>query len=268
MADFDPDAYLKKIKTQAPPARSLTGDVIGATEDFGRGVGKGVVGDVVGVGQMLDPVGRYVAPGATEAIERAGQGVKDWATSPSSSAAESVGRIGGEALPFMVGGPEALIGKGVARAIPIAGRMAGPIGELVGNMTVGGATGAVQPTKEGESRLVNTLTGAGTAGVLSPRVAGALSGVAGGAAAGLGLEEVIRRFGWAPVLGALGALGVGSGHFGLMGLARKAASMSRTPGKVIANQVPAGLAGAAGGSAAEGAQENLDANGSRPAQGQ
>jgi hypothetical protein len=267
MADFDPDAYLKKVKQPAkPPAgddETWTGSAIGAVKDVGRGMGKGVVGDVVGAGQLLDPIGQRVAPGTTAAIERAGEGVKDWATAPSASAAESIGRFGGEALPFMVGGPELAIGKGVARALPLSGKAAGAIGEFLGNTAVGGAAGAVQPTKEGESRLANTLTGAASAGLLSPRVAGSLAGMAGGAGAGLGFEEIVRRFGWAPVLGALGALGVGAGHFGLMGLARRAAQASRYPGKVIANQVPAGLAGAVGGSAAEGAQENYDAN-SRP----
>lgn len=262
MADFDPDAYLKKIKKQDPPARSLTGDVIGATEDFGRGLSKGLVGDVVGVGQMLDPLARYVAPGTTEAIESAGKGVKDWAMAPSASAAESMGYFGGAALPFMVGGPELAIGKGVAKALPYAGKLAGPIGEFVGGTTVGGAAGAAQPTKEGESRLANAAGGALTGGVLAPRVAGAMSGILGGSAAGLGVEELIRRFGFWPVMGALGSLGVGGlGHFGLHGLASRAAKMTRYPGKVIANQAPAGLRGAAGGQATEAAQENLYGDG-------
>lgn len=262
MADFDPDAYLKKIKTQAPRARSLTGDVVGAAKDFGVGMGRGLAGDVVGVGQMVDPLARYVAPGATEAIEKAGQGMKEFATAPSGSAAESLGRFGGAAAPFMVGGPEALIGKGIAEAIPIAGKLAGPIGELLGNATVGGAAGAAQPTKPGESRLANAAGGALTAGVLSPRIAGGISGILGGSAAGLGVEQLIQRFGFWPVMGALGSLGVGGlGHFGLHGLASRAARLARGPGKVISHAAPAGLKGAAGGQAAESAQESYDGNG-------
>lgn len=259
MADFDPDAYLKKIKTPAKDDESWTGSAIGAVKDFSRGVGKGVAGDVVGAGQLLDPIGQRIAPGTTAAIERAGKGMKDWATGPSASAAESVGRLGGEALPFMVGGPELAIGKGVARALPFSGKVAGTIGELIGNTAVGGATGAVQPTKEGESHLTNALAGAGTAGLLTPAVAGTVAGIGGGTAAGLGVEELIRRFGFWPVMGAIGTLGIGGfGHLGLLGLARKAAQTARTPAKIISNQVPAGLAGAVGGQAAEGAQENFD----------
>src|SRR5580704_175320 len=100
--DFDPDAYLKNVKSRPPPAKD--------DESWtGSGMAKGVVGDVVGAGQLLDPIGQYIAPGTTTALEKAGKGVKDWATGPSGSTAESIGRFGGGALPFMFA-PEAALG--------------------------------------------------------------------------------------------------------------------------------------------------------------
>jgi hypothetical protein len=221
----------------------------GAVTGFGRGLAKGVT-------KLADEIPTLGTPHVSELDPR----VKQFEESPNATASEAIGEFGGENIPFMLGGPEAAIGKGIAKAIPLAGRAAGPIGEFAGRTLWGGAAGAAQPVKEGESRLTNAAGGAATAGLLAPRVASKFAGMAGGTAAGLGFEELVRRFGWAPVLGALGALGVGSGHFGLGGLARRAARMAQYPGAVAAHSVPAGVAGAAGGRAAESAQETYDAN--------
>jgi|HubBroStandDraft_6_1064221.scaffolds.fasta_scaffold256116_2 hypothetical protein len=229
----------------------------GAVKGFGRGVAKGVT-------KLADEIPTLGTPHVSELDPR----VKQFEESPSASTSESIGAFAGENAPFLIGGPEAAIGKGVAKAIPLAGRMAGPIGEFAGRALWGGAAGAAQPVKEGESRLANAAGGATTAGLLAPRVASKFAGMAGGSLAGLGFEHLVRQFGWAPVLAALGSLGVGAGHFGLGGLARKAARMAQYPGAVAAHSVPAGLAGAAGGRAAESAQETYDANQPGPAQRQ
>lgn len=248
MADFDPDAYLKKIKTPAKDDESWTGSAIAAAKDFGRGVAKGAV-------TLADEIPTLGTPHVSELDPR----VKQFKDAPNASTSESIGAFAGENLPFLVGGPEAAIGKGVAKAIPFAGKMAGPIGEFAGRTLWGGAAGAAQPVKEGESRLKNAAGGAALGGVLSPRVAGTIAGIGGGTAAGLGVEELVRRFGFWPVMGAIGTLGVGGfGHLGLLGLARKAAQAARKPAQIMSNQAPAGLAGAAGGRAAEAAQENFN----------
>ena len=225
---------------------SWTGSAIGAAKGFGRGVAKGV-------GKLAEELPTLGVPHVSELDPNA----KQFLESPNATASESIGEFGGENIPFMVGGPEAAIGKGVAKALPFAGRMARPLGELVGHSLWGGAAGAAQPTKPGESRLENAAGGAATAGLLAPSLAGKLTGIAGGVASGRGVEELIRHFGFWPVMGALGSLGVGGiGHFGLHGLASRAARMAQGPGKAIAAKVPAGLAGAAGGRAAEEEQEN------------
>jgi hypothetical protein len=236
-----------KLKNQPAADDTWTGSALSAAKDFGRGLAKGV-------GKFADELPTLGTPHVSELDPR----VKQFEESPNATASESIGEFGGENIPFMIGGPEAAIGKQVARALPFAGKMARPVGEFLGHSLWGGAAGAAQPVKEGESRLANAAGGAATAGLLSPKVAGLGVGMAGGTAAGLGFEQLVRHFGWEPVLGALGALGVGAGHFGLGGLARRAATVARKPGEAIGRKIPAGLAGAAGGEATEGAQENLD----------
>ena len=236
----------KKIKTDPPVDDSWTGEAIGAAKGFGKGVAKGV-------GNLAEELPTLGVPHVSELDPNA----KQFLESPNASASESIGEFGGENIPFMIGGPEAAIGKGVAKAIPFAGKMARPVGEFVGHSLWGGATGAAQPTKPGESRLENAAGGALTAGVLSPKALGAATGLAGGTAGGFGIEHLISQFGFWPVMGALGSLGLGGiGHFGLHGLARKAAQVARKPGEAIGRKIPAGLAGAAGGQAAEEEQDN------------
>ena len=259
--DMSKDQIKEKIRSKFPEAVDsgwqLAGDeALGAAKGFAKGVGK--------LAEELPTLG---VPHVSELDPNAKQFLK----SPNATYGEAFGEFAGHNAPLMIGNPEAAIGKAIApRLVPYAGKMAGPVAEFVGNTVMGGVGGAVQPTKEGESRLANAAGGATLGGLLAPRVAGKVVGAAGGATAGFGIEELVRRFGWAPVMGALGALGVGGvGHFGLQGLARKAASVASYPGKVISNTIPAGAAGAIGGQAAEGAQETYDAN-TRPgpAQGQ
>jgi hypothetical protein len=256
--DMSKDQIKEKIRSKFPEdvdsGWQLAGDEL---KGAARGVAKGI-------GKLAEELPTLGVPHVSELDPNA----KQFLNSPNATYGEAIGEFGGENAPFMVGGPEAAIGKGVAKAIPFAGKMAGPIGEFAGRSLWGGAAGAAQPVKEGESRLTNAAGGAATAGLLAPRIASKVAGAAGGTMTGLGFEELVRHFGWAPVLGALGALGVGAGHFGLGGLARKAARMAQYPGAVISNFIPAGLAGAAGGRATESAQETYDANQPGPAQRQ
>jgi hypothetical protein len=256
--DMSKDQIKEKIRSKFPEDVD-SGWQLAADELKGavRGVAKGV-------GKLAEELPTLGVPHVSELDPNA----KQFLESPNATYGEAVGTFAGENAPFMVGGPEAAIGKGVAKAIPLAGKMAGPIGEFAGRSLWGGVAGAAQPVKEGESRLTNAAGGAATAGLLAPRVASKVAGAAGGTLAGLGFEEIVRRFGWAPVLGALGSLGIGAGHFGLGGLARKAARAAQYPGAVISNAIPAGVAGAAGGRAAESAQETYDANQPGPAQRQ
>jgi hypothetical protein len=239
-------AQLKKTKPPAADGETWEGSAIGAVKDFGRGMAKGV-------GNLAEELPTLGTPHVSELDPNA----KKFLESPSSSSSESIGAFAGENIPFMVGGPEAAIGKGVAKALPFAGKMAKSLGDLAGHALWGGAAGAAQPTKPGESRLTNALGGAATGGLLNPRVAGAVTGVAGSGAAGWGIEELARKIGWGPVLGILG-VGYGLGHsHGLYSLARQAYRPGHAVGKAIGSAVPAGVAGAAGGQAAEKAQENL-----------
>src|SRR5580704_14744393 len=169
-----------------PPAasgddESLTGSALSAAKDFGVGLGKGAVGDVVGAGQLLDPIGQYIAPGATTAIEKAGKGVKDWATGPSGWTAEAVGRFGGGALPFMFA-PEAALGS------------------LAGRAGFGALAGRAQPTESGTagSHLAGMAGGALAGMALSPALGERVSRIvqAGGTMAGI--EFLARHLGVSP----------------------------------------------------------------------
>ena len=211
-------------------------------KDEALGAGKGVL---QGFGSVLSQVPGLGTPSVNELDPR----VKQWTGQPSANTGQTIGKAVGGSLPFMIGGPEAVVGKGVAQALPFLGRMAGPLGELAGHALVGGASGAAQPTGEGQSRLKNAAIGAAGGALTAPRVAGSLTGIAGGAGVGYGLEQLVRQFGWEPVFGALaGGLGYGL-HGGLYKLARRASQMAAYPGKVISNYIPAGLAGGAASSA-------------------
>lgn len=248
--DFDPDAYLKTIKPRDPqPAgdESLTGEAVGAVKDFGRGMGKGLVGDVVGAGQLLDPIGQYIAPGATNAVEKAGKGVKDWATAPSSSASESIGNFAGGAAPFMLA-PEAALGSLAARA------------------GMGAVAGGLQPTESGTagSHAAGMAGGALGGMVLSPALGERVTRIvqAGGTMAGI--EFLARHLGVSPWRAAE-AMGLPFAY-----MFRKPSWLSQLAQKGMA-KVPAqasSAAATASGQAGGMAEENLDGNATRPASGQ
>jgi hypothetical protein len=241
MADFDPDAYLKNVKSRPPPAKddeSWTGSAVTAAKDFGSGMAKGAVGDVVGAGQLLDPIGQYIAPGTTTALEKAGKGVKDWATGPSGSTAESIGRFGGGALPFMFA-PEAALGT------------------LAGRAGFGALAGGAQPTESGTagSHLAGMAGGALGGMALSPALGERVSRIvqAGGTMAGI--EFLARHLGVSPWRAAE-AMGLPFAY-----MFRKPTWLSQMAGKAM-GKVPsqaAPVAGAAGGQAGGAAEENLDA---------
>lgn len=222
----------------------VEGEALGAAKGVGQGL-SGVLLQVPGLG----------TPSVGDLDPRA----KKWTEEPSANVGQSIGKVVGGALPFAIGGPEAMLGKGVAEAIPFFGKMAGPLGELAGNALVGGAAGAAQPPDPNQSRWKNAVGGAVGGALASPRIAGAISGVAGGAGAGYGLEQLIRQFGWEPVIGAMGgALGYGGLHGGLYNLARHASKLATYPGKVISNYLPAGVAGSAGAAASSKAQQMMN----------
>jgi hypothetical protein len=237
--DFDPDAYLKNIKSKAPPAsdESWTGSAVTAAKDFGKGMAKGAVGDVVGAGQLLDPIGQYIAPGTTTALEKAGKGVKDWATGPSESTAESIGRFGGGALPFMFA-PEAALGT------------------LAGRAGFGALAGGAQPTESGTagSHLAGMAGGALGGMALSPALGERVSRIvqAGGTMAGI--EFLARHLGVSPWRAAE-AMGLPFAY-----MFRKPTWLSQLAGKAMGRVPPqaAPVAGAAGGQAGGAAEENLD----------
>lgn len=260
--DMPKDQIKEKIRSKFPEdvdsGWQLAGDeLLGAGKGFAKGVGN--------LAEELPTLG---VPHVSELDPKA----KEFLGSKNATYGEAIGEFGGENLPsFMVGGPEAgLIKSAMPKAGPYVIKPVMDALKTIGiHSGIGGATGALQPVKEGESRLENAAGGALTAGVLSPPVARVAGGLAGSMGAGLGVEELARRFGWGPVFAALSALGVGASHFGLSGLARKAYNVTARPTEAASKVIPAAVKGAVGGRAAEGAQENLDANTrTRPAEGQ
>jgi hypothetical protein len=224
-----------------PPAasgddESLTGSALSAAKDFGVGLGKGAVGDVVGAGQLLDPIGQYIAPGATTAIEKAGKGVKDWATGPSASTAESIGRFGGGALPFMFA-PEAALGS------------------LAGRAGFGALAGGAQPTESGTagSHLAGMAGGALGGMAFSPALGEKVARIvqAGGTTAAA--EFLARHLGVPPWYAAMLVGARESLRFRPTWLSRLAGQQMK---KVPAQASP--VAGAAAGQGAGEAQENLE----------
>lgn len=237
-----------------PPPDSASPSWSDEGKGFVKGLGEGALGDVVGAGQIAEAV-----PGVRSAIDvipgarSAAQWAKKTAMAPSATGGETVGRVVGGAAPFMIGGPEVGLGKLIASS-----GLRGSLSELAGNVALGAGSGAVQPTESGSlgSHAAEAAAGGVAGGATAPRVLGAATGLAGGGAAGFAVQKLIQQFGWEPVLGALGSLGYGIHHFGGLGnLARSVAGPANTAGKVIGNYLPAGAAGAAGGQAAETANE-------------
>ena len=105
-------------------------------ENLARGVGEGVVGDIVGAGQLASEAARFnpLIPNARvdpvadlkrefPAVASAARAVKEWAMRPTASTAERLGRIGGGALPAMFV-PELGLGR-IAQAAMESGVAAG-----------------------------------------------------------------------------------------------------------------------------------------------
>jgi hypothetical protein len=259
--DMSKDQIKEKIRSKFPEdvdsGWQLAGDEL---KGAARGVGKGL-------GKLAEELPTLGVPHVGELDPNA----KQFLDSPNATYGEAIGTFAGENAPaFAVGQPEVgLIKAAAPRMAPYLGRAAADaLSTALSHVIVGGATGAAQPVNPGESRLVNALGGAATGGLLSPQIAGKIGGMAVGAGAGLGFEQLVRQFGWTPVLAALGSLGVGAGHFGLGGLARRATRLGQAPAQAVSKVVPATVKGAVGGRATESAQETYDANQPGPAQRQ
>lgn len=134
--------------TGGEDSESFWGGFGGTAGKFLKGGAKGLAGDVVGAGQIARGIGQHIGLGGVmDAIGQSApaQAFSGWAEAPSQSTAESIGNWAGGALPFMIGGPESLIARGVL-------------------------SGAVQPTMEG------TLQSHGP-GALAGGVLGAIPGM-------------------------------------------------------------------------------------------
>ena len=178
--------------------------------------GEEALGAVRGVAKGFGNLAEALPTLGTPHVSELDPNAKKFLESPNATVGESVGQFAAETIPFVVGGPEVGLIKGIApRIAPYLGRALGDaLSTLAAHALVGGASAAAQPTKEGESRLVNAATGAATAGVLSPAIAGKASKVLGVGLGGQTAEEVGRQFG-VPAWMILPMLGAWSWH-GLM----------------------------------------------------
>jgi hypothetical protein len=241
--DFDPDAWLagrKKPDSSDPFAEARESD-----KGLLTGVGKGLVGDVVGLGQVAERGVDYLRPGTSAAVKSGLDAVvpgtssglhatKEWATAPSSSVSEGVGNVIGGSLPFAFAGPAGLAGR--------AG--------------LGALAGAAQPTQSGSmgSHLVNAIAGGVSAGVLSPAVAERATRLAQGLGEVAAIEFIARHLGVPPFLAAT-ALGVGE----VYRIRQGPTGLSRLAGQGMAKVPPqaASVAGASAGQAASAAEQNV-----------
>jgi hypothetical protein len=163
----------------------------GALTQFTRGVGRGLVGDVVGAGQFIGNLGEEIAPDATRAIgrripsglSRLAQRAKEFALAEPEGVAESAGSWAGASLPFL--------------ALPEA---AGPrAAKFLYDAGTGAAAGLVQPTRSGSSQS---------------REENAKLGMLGGAAGG-SLSALASRAGGRRLLGLLAAMASHGVHWPL-----------------------------------------------------
>lgn len=166
---FDPStANLPTAKDRAgsdvPGVGGPTAADFAQDPSLATGVVRGLAGDVYGAGQIA---GAVLPKSITDpvATSRAGQAVKRFATTPSTSSGEKIGRAVGAALPFVLQ--------------PELG--AGAIGDAA---IMGALGGAVQPTRSGS--LASHAGGAATGGIV---------GSLGGALAGTPAQQAIRALG-------------------------------------------------------------------------
>lgn len=161
----------------------------GALTQFTRGVGRGLVGDVVGAGQFVGNLGESFAPDAMRAIGKrvpswladAAARARDFSTAEPEGIAESAGSWVGSSLPFLAF-PEATGGR-AAKLLYDAGQ--GAIG------------GLVQPTRHGTAQ---------------GREENAKLGMLGGAAGGT-LADIASRAGGRRLLGLLAAMAAHRMHW-------------------------------------------------------
>ena len=255
MPDFDPDAYLKSTRqNKAPkdfdpdaylkPVRQSNWDesALGATTEFAKGFGEGALGDVVGAGQIAEDI----APGLAKKVKSlpgvgpAAHWAKRVTTGPSGSWAESFGRFGGGAAPFMLA-PE--LGGGA-------------LANVAARALTGAVAGGVQPTESGSltSHAGEAAAGALAGGATAPAAAGKIARLGAGVGQIAGIEALARHLGIPPYWLAMGLLGHGMfWHHGIF-----ASPLSKLAGKAATaagKAVPAGATGAAAGEAAGKAQQ-------------
>jgi hypothetical protein len=235
--------------TKQPASPSLGGEILTGGEDFAKGVGKGALGDVVGLGQVaergLDAVSGgggsaavkrgldAIVPGTSSALHD----VKEITTAPSSGFMEGAGNVVGGALPFAFA-PEAALGSLARRA------------------AWGGLSGMAQPTESGSalSHLAGGAAGAAGGAALSPQLAEKATRIAQASGIMAAGEWVARQIGVSPWM-AMEMMGVPAWL-----MFRRPTPISRAVGRAV-GQIPAGLAsagaGAAGGQAASAAEQNV-----------
>lgn len=152
----------------AAEKKSWGQSLLEGNQNLFRGVARGAAGLATTVEDILPeggPLGSLM-PGLPEeartARKKASEQLHDFATAPSSGAAKSIGRFGGEVLPFLFQ-PELGIGRYAA------GRFAPTLAKLAERAVQGASGGFAQPT-EGrtlESHARNAELGARTGAALS-----------------------------------------------------------------------------------------------------
>jgi hypothetical protein len=242
--------FTKKPGQAADPSDPVAKarEEVGAGEGFKgltTGFGKGLIGDIVGLGQVAERGVDYFRPGTSAAVKSGLDAVvpgtssalhstKEWTTSPSKSWSETAGNVIGGALPFAFAGPAGLAGR----------------------VGLGALAGAAQPTQSGSmgSHLENMIAGGVTAGVLSPAIAERAVRLAQAGGEMAAVEFIARHIGVPPWLAA-GMLGMGE----MYRMGRGPTGLSRLAGQGMAKVPPqaAGVEGAAGGQAATAAEQNL-----------
>lgn len=134
--DMPPERIRALIARKFPEAGRST------LQNLGMGALEGVSGDVIGAGQLAEAGVDYLRPGTSAAIKKQFPGVaaalhdvKEGSTRPTTSWAETIGRVGGGAAPFALAAPE----------------IAGPtwLGRLAQAAFESGLAGGAQPTSSG-----------------------------------------------------------------------------------------------------------------------
>ena len=147
---------LKKAVTQpftgAADTLAQTGQSLAT---LGRSIGEGGLGLATGATQLgtegLQAIGVPIPQEFTQALERQAANLKPKGTF------ETVG----QAIPLFAAGPGFKTATSVLRGLGVGAQTAGVGAVPISGAVIGGGTGALQPTAEGESRVENIQTGAG-----------------------------------------------------------------------------------------------------------